>query len=224
VRTKTQEILDISDIRDISPLRTKTQEILDISDIRDISPSSKTNNLVSSKSQENLDACISMSILRTDKTNNLTYVDILLGKPILDYQLSGLSDPINTVKVSCVQHGLFSKMDNYIGLDTMSEISIFKKSLMLDTKSCNNLLVSGVNGDLKHIVVNEKGCSILGLNTYCSDRTVGNILSFADARDNSYSLQWNTQLDQFELQVFENGETYIFKRVDCMCGDCHGQQ
>ena len=116
------------------------------------------------------------------------------------------------VKISSPTYNAFDKLQNFIGLDTMSEVSIFKPNFMLEIKSCAALQVTGVNGGTKPVVINKKGCSILGLETFCSNDTVGNILSFAHARDNSYSMQWNNELDQFELQVFENGETYIFKR------------
>ena len=154
-------------------------------------------------------------VVLNDRPNNLITIDTEvenIGSPILDYQLAGLSQPTAEVKVSSACYNAFDRLQNYIGLDTMSEISIFKPSLMLDKKPCSTILVTGVNGGTKPVTVNQKGCSVLGLNAYCSNDTVGNILSFADARDSSYSLQWNNELDQFELQVFENGETYIFKR------------
>ena len=101
---------------------------------------------------------------------------------------------------------------NIIGLDTMSEITIFRPDLMLDIKSCDSLLVTGINRGVKPLTINEYGCSVIGINAHVSKECVGNILSFADARDNSYSLQWDQAGDEFHLQVFENGEIYTFKR------------
>ena len=101
---------------------------------------------------------------------------------------------------------------NVIGLDTLSEISIFKSHLMLNSRACDSVLVTGVNRSDIPLVINSKGTSVLGLEAYISDQSVGNILSFADARDNSFSLQWDNEMDRFELQIFENGEKYLFTR------------
>ena len=65
---------------------------------------------------------------------------------------------------------------NIIGLDTMSEITIFRPDLMLDIKPCDSLLVTGVNRGVKPLIINEYGCSVIGINAHVSKECVGNII------------------------------------------------
>ena len=135
----------------------------------------------------------------------ITRVDIT-HVPIVLNVTSGI------VNTTMSQHLAAFKAGNIIGLDTLSQISIFKPSLMLSSRGCLPVVVSGVSKSDIPITIAERGTSVIGLDTYISDQSVGNILSFAEARDNSYSLDWNHKQDRFELQVFEGGETYMFSR------------
>ena len=135
----------------------------------------------------------------------ITRVDIT-QVPIVLNVTSGI------VNTTMSQHLAAFKAGNIIGLDTLSQISIFKPSLMLSSRGCLPVVVSGVSKSDIPITIAERGTSVIGLDTYISDQSVGNILSFAEARDNSYSLDWNHKQDRFELQVFEGGETYMFSR------------
>ena len=116
------------------------------------------------------------------------------------------------VNTTLPKHLAAFRNGNIIGLDTLSQISIFKPNLMLSTQGCLPVVVSGVSKADTPITITNRGTSVIGLDTYISDQSVGNILSFAEARDNSYSLDWNHKEDRFELQVFEGGETYMFSR------------
>ena len=116
------------------------------------------------------------------------------------------------VNTTLPKHLAAFRNGNIIGLDTLSQISIFKPNLMLSSRGCLPVIVSGVSKSDTPITITNRGTSVIGLDTYISDQSVGNILSFAEARDNSYSLDWNNNEDRFELQVFEGGETYMFSR------------
>ena len=144
--------------------------------------------------------------------DGFTFTDVTCeALEITEQQLAALSSQSAAVHIAMHNRKVFSN-PNVIGLDTLSELSIFKSHLMLETRACADLLVTGVNRSDKPLVINKRGTSVMGLDAYVSDQSVGNILSFADARDNSYSLQWNNVCDRFELQVFEGGETYMFTR------------
>ena len=101
---------------------------------------------------------------------------------------------------------------NVIGLDSMAEISIFKKEMVIEEYPCDPVLIYGVNKSNEPIYVKSKGISVLGIEVYVSESTVGNILSFADARDQGHAMKYDDVNDRFKLQLYENGEWYEFDR------------
>ena len=102
---------------------------------------------------------------------------------------------------------------NVIGLDTMAEISIFRRSLMLDERDCDPVVVNGVKKGSSSIFISKIGTSVIGVDAYVSDEAVGNILSFAQVKDQCGDrVRFNAEKDQFDIQIFENGEIYHFRR------------
>ncbi len=48
-----------------------------------------------------------------------------------------------------------------IGLDTMAEISIFRRNLMLDERACNPVVVNGVKKGSSPIYISKMGTSVI---------------------------------------------------------------
>ena len=115
--------------------------------------------------------------------------------------------------INIINKKILINNNRVIGLDTLAGISIFKSNLMIDRYRCPKITVNGVKKGSSSTSIQEKGISVLGIETYISDETVGNILSFGDLRDNSYYIYYNWDEDRYEVQLYENGETYYFNRT-----------
>jgi hypothetical protein len=84
---------------------------------------------------------------------------------------------------------------------------------MLDERFYDPVVVKGVKRGSSPIYINKIGTSVIGVNAYIGDEAVGNILSFAQVKDQCGNrVQFNADMDQFDIQIFENGEVYHFKR------------
>ena len=103
--------------------------------------------------------------------------------------------------------------ETVVGLDTLAAVSIFRDDgNIIDKRKTDGILVSGVNKNGKNIFVNQKGISTLGLEVYVSKECAGNILSLGDARDNCHSVEYQSDIDIFKVQVYKCGKVYIFSR------------
>ena len=99
------------------------------------------------------------------------------------------------------------------GLDTLAAVSIFRDDgNIIDKRKTDGILVSGVNKNGKNIFINQTGTSTLGLEVYVSKECAGNILSLGDARDNCHSVEYQSDIDVFKVQVYKFGKVYIFSR------------
>jgi hypothetical protein len=92
-------------------------------------------------------------------------------------------------------------------LDTMAEISIFRSSMMLDEHRCSPVIVHGVRKGSSSICIKRRETSVIGIDAYISNESVGNILSFTDVVNHCHRYRYDYVNDAFIIQVFENGET-----------------
>lgn len=121
------------------------------------------------------------------------------------------SEGIKNYHVQVINERAFQST-GMIGLDTMAGVSIFRTDMVLNEYQCKPIFIHGVKNGSEPIMVNTKGVSVLGFPVYVSNESVGNILSFADARANSHSVVYDHLEDEFKVQLYEDDAPLIFKR------------
>ena len=84
---------------------------------------------------------------------------------------------------------------------------------MLDERDCDPIVVNGVKKGSSSIFISKVGTSVIGVDAYVSAEAVSIILSFAEVKDQCGDrVRFNAEKDQFDIQIFENGEIYHFRR------------
>ena len=119
---------------------------------------------------------------------------------------------INIKKVNYTNYKRYFKNDRVIGLDSMAEISIFNKSLIVQDWKVKPIYVNGINKSGSLLKVDKMGVSLIGCKGYTNDNIQGNILSLGEVKDTCHYVNYDTETDMFLLTVYSDGPTYIFKR------------
>ena len=102
--------------------------------------------------------------------------------------------------------------EGVVGIDSMAEVSIFKRSMMLNSYPCAPIIVHGINSSGQPLYIREYGFSTFGIEGYVCDDICMNILSLGDAKDQGHDLTFDFDKDMFRLQTYKGGEWYEFNR------------
>ena len=102
--------------------------------------------------------------------------------------------------------------EGLVGIDSMAEVSIFKRNMMLSIEPCAPIIVYGINSAGQPLHIQERGFSILGIEGYVCDDISLNILSLGDAKDQGNDLIFDYDKDMFKMQAYKGGQWFKFDR------------
>jgi hypothetical protein len=104
--------------------------------------------------------------------------------------------------------------DNVVLLDTQAGRSIFKSKRLLTevNKARRTLLMSGVNKDADDLRVTEEGTFKEFGKVYYHEKSLANILSFAELRDMGCVMRYDKKLDVFFVSRSKSSSALVFRR------------